>query len=247
MSLKSSILQILPEAVRQPIRKIYYLQSVKFFKKTDELAFLSSMVRRGDVVIDIGANIGIYTKCISELVGPAGKVFSIEPVPSTFDILQYNVKKLHLENVALYNCALSDVNKEVVMSVPVHPTGREDFYRAGIVGNSQFQGNTITIASKTLDSLLGKGIKVSFIKCDVEGHELQVIRGAMETITHSMPVMLVEITRNPEDKNSDAFEIFAMVKKRGYEIFWLNGNKLQPYSPGITQVNYFFIPHGTRI
>lgn len=229
--------------MQQYVRKIYYLQLLKSFQKTPELDFLGSLLKKGDMVVDVGANIGVYTKCFSEATGPTGQVFSIEPIPSTFDILKFNMQKLNLDNVKLFKYAISDSNGEVRMSIPAYPTGGENFYEANIVNCFSNDKKTIKVMSKNLDSLLKDFcLKVSLIKIDVEGHELKVINGAFGTIRNSMPVLFIEITNDPENKESDAFKIFDLLKKTGYQPFLLDGNQLKKYYPGAKSTNYFFLP-----
>ena len=92
-----------------------------------DLKVVEHLIKPGDSVVDIGANTGLYTKRMSELVGRDGRVFSIEPVPLTFDILGFNVGKLGLTNVELINCAISDTNGSVIVEVPLYESGEENF------------------------------------------------------------------------------------------------------------------------
>lgn len=244
MGTKASILKMLPGAVQQSVRKIHYLKVLKYFRKTPELIFLNSLVKQGDTAVDIGANVGVYTKCLSELVGLEGHVFSIEPIPSTFDILSFNKQKLKLDNVKLFNCAASDSNGEVGMFVPAYPNGGDNFYEAGIAGKDDESKKIIKVKSYTLDSLLCDcRSKINFVKIDVEGHELKVLNGAENTIKKFTPIMLIEIKNDPEDRKSDAFQIFNLLGKMGYHAFILGGEKFKKYYPGVRSINYFFLPN----
>ncbi len=244
MSIKALILKRLPEPIQQFVRKAYYLQLLKSFQKTPELDFLGHLLKKGDAAVDVGANIGVYTKCLSEAVGSLGHVFSIEPIPSTFDLLSFNIQKLDLSNVTLFKCAISDFDGEVKMSIPVYSTGGDNFYEAGILNKSFDNKKIVKVKSLSLDSLLKDfNLKVSFIKIDVEGHELKVINGALVTIKNSMPAMLIEITNDPEDKDSDAAELFNLLRELGYHIFLLDGAQLKKYYPGAKSTNYFFLPN----
>ena len=74
---------------------------------------LCNLVASGDTVIDIGANLGYYSRILSELVGDNGKVYAIEPVKPILNVLKYNLRNSN--NVRLYNCALGDSNELITM------------------------------------------------------------------------------------------------------------------------------------
>jgi len=247
MGFKASLIKKLPKSIQQPLRRWYYFRLLTSFEKTPEMHFLGSLIKKGDLVVDVGANIGVFTKHLSELVGPTGKVVSIEPIPSTFDLLRWNVRALKLKNVELFPYAVSTENGEVEMMIPSYQTGGDDFYRAKIIEKGGNQ-KTMKIPSKTLDSLLEKyGSKITFMKIDVEFHESETIQGAQNVIKNSMPILLVEVTRDPEDVAPGAFPIFNFLKSLGYQAFWFSETGLKKYYPGqyppnVESVNYFFMP-----
>lgn len=80
-----------------------------------ETAFLKRIVKSGDTVLDVGANIGYFTVLLSLLVGPSGRVFGIEPTQSTYEQLVKNVEINRLDNVTLCRVALSDKSGSVQM------------------------------------------------------------------------------------------------------------------------------------
>ena len=94
--LKRTAWKILPQSTIQLIKKRHYLRLLRspLLEKEPELRVVRHLVKPGDTIIDIGANVGVYTKILSELVGPEGHVYSIEPFPSTFEILCFNLRKL---------------------------------------------------------------------------------------------------------------------------------------------------------
>src|SRR5436190_20588786 len=96
--LKKKSLTWLPEPALLFLKKIHYARLLESFSLEDQpdLKIARLLVQSGDYTIDLGANIGLYTKHFSELAGPNGKVFSVEPVPSTYEILCSNVRQLRL-------------------------------------------------------------------------------------------------------------------------------------------------------
>ncbi len=243
--LKRLAFNILPEKILQALKKVYYIYVLGMLSESDEADFkiIKHLVSNGSYVIDIGANIGDYTKKLSGLVGINGRVFSVEPIPLTFEILASNMKKLKLRNIELINCAISDTNGHVTMEVPLYKKSRgENFYQARIVEenvNSSFK--RIKVESRTLDSLFPDAGNISFIKCDVEGHELKCIKGAINIMRDSRPAWLIEFSEDPDDTGSPAYESFRILKREGYEALWFDGKNLQIRKVGDRSTNYFFL------
>jgi FkbM family methyltransferase len=241
-----SILERLPEALAFEIKKIHYLRSLKKFSERNEkdLTILKHIVKLGDHVVDIGANIGWYTKALSNLVGEKGCVFSIEPVPPTFELLSFCAKKLRLRNVKLLNCAISEGDGTAIMEVPKYERGGENFYQSKIIKRKNINHSLkhYMVDLKSIDSLFSiLSNRISFIKCDVEGHELQVIEGARKVISNFKPAWLIEISGNPEMKDSDTFKVFNIFEREGYKAWWFDSKKLREYSPDDRSTNYFFL------
>lgn len=243
--LKRMAWKILPHSTVQFIKKRHYLRLLcsSSLEKEPELRVVRHLVKPGDSVIDIGANIGVYTKILSELIGPDGHVYSIEPFPPTFEILCYNVRKLRLDNVELMNVAVSDSQAVVTMALPNDPSGAETHYRASIVKDCADTRKEITnVQATTIDSrfLTAPGT-ISFIKCDVEGHEPACIKGAAKFLARSQAAWLIEVSGEPDDTDSAAYNVFKILHDQGYFAWWYDGSKLRKRHPGDKSTNYFFL------
>ena len=92
----------------------------------------NNFIKPRDWVIDIGANVGHYTKRFSDLVGPEGVVIAFEPVSETFSLLAANVQLFKFANVTLINAAASDELSLVGMKIPSFNTGLKNFYQAHV-------------------------------------------------------------------------------------------------------------------
>jgi FkbM family methyltransferase len=249
---KRIALRVLPERLLHFIKKLHYAQVVRTLSENDEpdLKVIRHLVGMGNQVADLGANIGVYTKHLSEFVGVSGRVYSVEPTPLTFDILSSNVRKLGLENVELKNCAISDIHGYVTMEVPEYDWGGENFYAAHVV---RHQGpgflRSAVVPSITIDSLFsGESSPLHFIKCDVEGHELSCVRGAVRTIQKSKPAWLIEISGNPDDEESGSHQTFHLLLASGYQAYYFDGTKLRVRNPRDSSINYFFLcPEHLRV
>lgn len=236
---------VLPNVVLQQVRRRYYYRALAKGSDEPELAVLGLFVKPGACVVDAGANFGVYTKTLAELVGPSGRVYSIEPVPDTFDILTSNVARLGLRNVVPMKCAVSDSDGERVrMVVPKgRPFGVENPYRARIV-RGPAQGREVIAETCTLDRLFaGRPGRVSFVKCDIEGHELVCLRGAVNVIRHSRPTWLMEVSGDPRAGGSSASSVFSFMGELGYRTYVVDGKELRPWRlDEAPRVNYFFVP-----
>jgi FkbM family methyltransferase len=249
---KRIALRAFPERVLHFIKKVHYARVVRKLSENEEpdLKVVRHLVRMGNQVADLGANIGIYTKHLSELVGVAGRVYSVEPTSLTFDILRSNVRKLGLKNVELKNCAISDVDGYVTMEVPQYESGGENFYTAHVI---RHQGpgflRRSVVPSTTIDSLFsGMPSPLHFIKCDVEGHELSCVRGAVCTIHRSKPAWLIEISGNPDDEKSGSHQVFHLLLASGYQAYYFDGAKLRVRKTRDSSINYFFLcPEHLRV
>ena len=244
--LKRTAWKILPHSTVQLIKKRHYLRLLRssLLEKEPELRVVRHLVKPGDSVIDIGANVGVYSKILSELVGPDGHVYSIEPFGPTFEMLCYNVRKLRLDNVEVINVAVSDSQAVVTMAIPYDSSGAETHYRASIVADSVKEGKTETanVQAITIDSrFLSASGTISFIKCDVEGHELACIKGATKFLARSQPAWLIEVSGEPDDTDSAAHHVFKILCNQGYSAWWYDGSKLRKRRPGDKSTNYFFL------
>jgi FkbM family methyltransferase len=244
--LKRTGWKILPYSTVQLIKKRHYLKLLRSTSSeiAPELKVIRRLVEPGDSVIDIGANVGVYTKILSELVGPDGHVYSIEPFPATFEILCYNARKLHLNNVEPINVAVSDSQGTVTMALPLNSSGTETHYRASIITNpvEQDKIETANVRATTIDSrFLSESGTISFIKCDVEGHEPACIKGAAKFLAQSKAAWLIEISGKPDETDSAAHNVFKTFHNQGYSAWWYDGGKLKKRRPGDKSTNYFFL------
>lgn len=151
---------------------------------TSEFLHRKVMASEGDVVFDLGANIGTESLLLSKIVGDKGKVFAFEPV--TFDILRYNIKINNIKNVEIVPAAVSNV-----------PGHTEIEVREGLLGSTIVRGSgpkqqsslTRVVPVTTIDDFCAysKIERVDFVKMNVEGAEEAALLGAMKTIKNASP------------------------------------------------------------
>jgi FkbM family methyltransferase len=202
---------------------------------------LKSLVSPGDSVADIGANVGVYTEELSSLVGPTGHVYSFEPVSDTFEILQAVVNKANLSNVSTFNAALGSQPAEHEMVIP-DLGGFTGYYWAHLARTDD-AGRREKVKVLTLDGLWKANTiqRLDFIKCDVEGGELEVIRGALDLIRSDLPAWLLEVSRGTSG------ELFKILKGFGYHAFVYDKRLIETDGYRDKEFsNYFFLHPKSR-
>ncbi len=201
------------------------------------------LIMPGSTAVDIGANVGTYTTFLSRLSGPSGHVFAVEPIPETFEVLCFAVKHLPLNNVSVMQFAVSDSIGKTSMAIPSYETGGRNYYQARIISTDAGQEAAFTnIPTQTLDALFLKhASEISFIKIDVEGHELAVIEGAAQLLASSSAAWLLELSSDPDDPASAAHRLCDIFVQAGYDMYWFDGKKLHRRGCTERSINYFFL------
>lgn len=251
-AVKTAALRFMPDSMIQLLKRIRYVNTVRSFW-SPEADVMVALVDQGDYVLDIGAYAGWYTRVLSEAVGPEGRVHSFEPVPTTFALLSHCTRRLRLRNVVLHNCAASRGNGTAVMTVPHYPAGGENYHQATLVAGGAGGADHLrhlSVELRTVDSVLSKPPRpITFIKCDVEGHEAEALEGAAGTIERDRPALCVEVTGDPAAAGSSSHRIVSSLGGWGYEPFWLDAGHLVRRRAGDRSVNYFFLTdaHRTRL
>jgi FkbM family methyltransferase len=145
----------------------------------------------GDTVIDVGANVGIYTMLAADLVGPAGHVHAFEPDPQSMCYLLTTVSRNGLtERVTLWNLAASDRSAIARLYLDLK-TARTTSLRANAYAPDAQKREPLVVATAMLDDLITRPPR--FVKIDVEGAELAVLAGAARLLREHRPVLLVEV------------------------------------------------------
>ncbi len=184
----------LPATLRTELYRFYSRRQIRrgtFVSREPEYPLLKNFVCAGDWAIDVGANVGHYTKILSDLVGPTGRVLAFEPIPQTFSILSSNVLIFSNQNVSSFCTAASSRFGMVGLVVPRGKASAPNFYRAGITNGK----SDVLVLSVPLDFLKIPG-RLALIKIDVEGHEEQVIAGSLGLLKQHRPVLVIEAGSN---------------------------------------------------
>tara|TARA_B110000977_G_C10868515_1_gene412568 strand:- start:60 stop:776 length:717 start_codon:yes stop_codon:yes gene_type:complete len=185
--------------------------------KENELYNLKKLIHQGGNAIDVGANKGLWSYALSKQK-KIFKIYSFEPNKKiTKTLHNYNCNR-----IKIYNLALSDQNKKRVLQIPLYKNmildGWATLERKDHSKNNFNKFKKITIKTKKLDDFHFKNI--SFIKIDVEGHELSLLRGAKKFFKLNKPNCLIEIKKNNLSKVKKFFNDlnvkYSCVSKKNY-------------------------------
>jgi FkbM family methyltransferase len=174
----------------------------------DTVEAIRRHVGPGMVTVDVGAHNGYLTLVLGECVGPSGKVHSIEPSDRTFERLAANVELNGWSHIVTHQVALGRRDGDVAeMRLPRgYPVARR--------GRGTLPQQ---VAVRTLDALLARESRVDFIKTDTDGHEHEVLAGALVTIGKHHPIVLFELAPDHLLRSGCEPEaLFRLLAEHGY-------------------------------
>lgn len=184
------------------------------------------LIRQGDVVFDVGANVGYYTLLFSHLVGKLGVVHAFEPVPVTYAVLADSVgRRQRSDNIRLNNTAVGSTNGQTTLYLP-----GSDLGQASLVTHESgsWQGAaTVTpypcpiarLDDYAASASLGR---LDFVKIDVEGAELLALQGFAETISRFQPILHLEVSSDwTKAFHYQPLDILELLLGLGYTRFGL--------------------------
>lgn len=204
-------------------RLYLYVDRFRHWINWDKRLYLS-LIKPGSIVLDIGANTGTHTVMFSHLVGKSGRVLAFEPVPASFERLRETLRRRsRFSNVSTFQLAVGNPasrRQETVIRVPgddltwaslkIHTDGswkkRSD--------TREYSCSITSIDAETSEAPLPR---LDFVKIDVEGGELDALKGAARTLSQHRPLVYCEVY----EKWTAAFgytsaELFAFVRSLGY-------------------------------
>ena len=202
------------------------------------ILMLKQFVAPGDIVIDGGANFGIYTDEFVDAVGETGKVIAIEPLASISNFLENRFRSLG--NVFIQKNALSGSSGKIVkIYIPfIH----KDLPEPALASLEKLSDDYVSdqVTTITLDELSSKYGKISFIKLDLEGHELEALRGGTTCLLNDRPI--VQFEENHMKVSIQNFLEFA--DKVNYSLQELVNGELHDFnSESISKsYNYYLVP-----
>lgn len=180
---------------------------------TRDILFLKQLVRPGEVVVDIGANLGSHAICLAHHVGVHGAVHAFEPHPVTFRRLQQNAQLNRLPQLQIYNVALGDT--EGMVQLTSFPS--DDLNR--VVSRSESEVETVPVPLEPLDSFELFQRPISVLKVDVEGYELFVLRGARQTLKQTAFLYFEVADAHFELFGYTTRDLLTLLHEEGWQVF----------------------------
>ena len=208
-----------------------------------EQAMFASLVHKGELVVEVGANIGAHTVQLSQLVGNDGEVYAFEPQRIVFQALCANLALNQCANVKAWQVAVGRETATILVPA-MDPSKRSNFGGVSMYGVEE--GEPVQLVQ--LDSFDLPACH--FLKVDVEGMEIDVLAGAQKTIDTYRPLMYLE-----NDREQRSAELLSMILGMDYAAYWhlplmfnpdnFDGNR-EDIFPAVVSVNVLCIPKEAR-
>ncbi len=172
---------------------------------------MHSILEPGQVIVDIGANIGYYALMEAKIVGPSGKVYAIEPVSENVDILIRNVKINDYKNVDVYHLAIGSTEG----LSKIYLSDRRNWHS---MINNDDNDRSEEIQVVRLDTFLLNKLKPDLVRMDVEGFEGEIIKGMVDTLSSTRNMKLFIEVHPHIMKKDDVVLFFKTLENAGYEV-----------------------------
>jgi len=203
----------MPLSPWQKLHMVHRCWRLRFKSEVSSIQYVRRANLAGTTVLDIGANKGVFSIYMSRTAGPDGKLIAFEAQPELGSHLTDVKHSFALENMTLVNQGLSSKPGTLTMRRSEPGSGMASFHKEAAAGLEAVEIPVIRLDDYMDEQRLDP---VSFIKCDVEGHELDVFRGAEQMLRRDRPTLLFEC----HDSEAATGELFAFLTKLGYDGFF---------------------------
>lgn len=190
-----------------------------FYSKADSSFGVLPYINKGDIIFDIGGNIGQTAMMMAKQAGQDGYVYSFEPFPATYNNFEYNLElNPSIKNISPVKIAFGSVPGSLQMYADCETNSGANRM---LPGSLQAE-NTETVPVTSIDKFMGENAisRLDFIKIDVEGFEMEVLKGAYATLKKYKPRLFVELDdANLKNQGSSAAGVCSYLAELGYTIF----------------------------
>lgn len=186
-----------------------------------ETQLILRQTKKGNIVIDVGANIGYYTVLLADKVGKTGKVYAFEPDKVNFEILKKNIEANNLKNVEIINAAVGSKAGKLKLHKSKENLGDHKLYKTplGSAASPLDEGETVKIIK--LDDFIKE--KMDLMKIDTQGWEPEVIEGAKKIISKNKPIMFLEYSpASYQIAKLDGQKMIKNLRKIYKNIWWID-------------------------
>ncbi len=220
-------------------QQIFFLD----YSDINGISFLKKTLKKDNVFIDIGANIGAYTLIASKLVEKTGMVIAFEPVNTINKMLIENIMMNDLTNITVEKKAVYDQNTNLELFI----SNEQNMGMSSILNHSHESGEKQKIEAITLDNYvqLKKLAKIDLVKIDIEGAEIHALKGMKQSLVKFKPTLIIEISdgilENSSVKSNAIYDFLFDLNYVPYNIDE-KGNIKDFSSKDINYHNYIFLP-----
>lgn len=224
-------------------RLAHLLKAITQQHHTELLPLLRPIVPADGVVMDIGAHAGQFTKLFARLA-PRGRIVAVEPSPYALAILRAVVRWRRLRHVEIVPAAFSDAPGVLTLATPIKRSGGVGFGLASLAAQTPERSyRTDAVPVETLDAVVHRlGLdRLDLIKCDVEGWEAHMLRGARGTLARFRPALLLEVVESSLARAGETpAAIWSLLDPLGYRARRLPGEAAAAGFQG--DGDYLFVP-----
>jgi len=192
----------------------------------------SSILQSGDQAIDVGSHGGYHTIEMAKRVGPRGKIFSFEPIPSICKKQKSRLRKLSLTNVIVKNIAISNYGGKSTFRIIKDSPGISSL--KPMPHQKDYKAKIIKTDVGMLDMVIADKTTIKFIKVDAEGGDFFVLQGAEQILRESRPVIVFECGAYQnvaaQSYGYGKNDFMAFFKEIAYQLYSIVG---LDYNPGL--------------
>ena len=201
----------------------------RLLKDIAEIKYLRENLKGGDIAVDIGAHKGGYMYWMLKSIGYEGTCYAFEPQPILFKYLQNLKYRTLTQNLIVENKGVSSTRTGFQLYIPKTDKGSSPSATLNLPSEeTEDQYHNVQIESTTLDHyFFEENIFPQLIKIDVEGHELEVLKGGENLLTHHPPKLIVECEQRHLQGNT-LQDVFDFLENKNYRGFFILGKKMVP-------------------
>ena len=241
--MEKNLLQIRSSFKQKFAQYLHYFKAKYRNEKLSEINLLKRFIPSGAVIFDIGAEFGQYSKIFANIHNKSCTVYCFEPVDYTREVLIKVLKKYH--NTSIFSNAFLDTDGKTFINIPLKKSGKLGPGLATIGKQTDRNFVKQAIEAKTLDNFLleQKINNLNFIKIDVEGAELLVFKGGINSIKKFKPVIKSEVDSTLLNRvGVTVDQLFDFFNNLNYEFYIVENNSLIKVLNYKYPTDYLFIP-----
>lgn len=184
--------------------------------------FCNNLLKKGDNVLDIGANFGHYSIIFAKKIGITWKVYAIEPIKKYCKIIEHNKNIFNIKNIEVFNVGLGENSQKLIFGLPKSTPYKHWYTR--VIPEEELKSTDMAIVEECFvvnpNDILKNLNNVNYIKCDVEGYEDKIIPLILDYLDKEKPILQIEISKK------NCYLIYKQLGKINYIPYTLHRNKL---------------------